>query len=393
MAPFRVIHTSDINLGRRFPNLESEAEKLRAGDTFRVFNQMIEYVIKNEARLILIAGNLFDKMHPNRETVSSALSAFGRIHEAMPDARIVLTPGQEEVVIKKDGEIDCALSIFSHLSYVDVIGVAEEPAMLEYEFSGQKVAVGSCQASFFFEEDFKKRRIPAPKDRPGIFLLGAYSRRQGLIAIDDEFLRKKILAPLRERGYNYVALGHRHKFDVIETGEFTAIYPGSLERFNFDEDRERKCFITFEIKDGKIQPPETVRTAARPLEYVNLTCTVADKELESLLGDLVRRGNKDKILYITLNGQLGFEPFNSFQKSELLAKLRERFAFVHVENRLMLVDDVSNYNFEALRVAAPVEEFKRYMRREIKNARERGGEVRLLEELLEMGLKEIEETT
>jgi DNA repair protein SbcD/Mre11 len=391
MAALKIIHTSDINLGRRFPNLESEAEKLRADDITRVFNQLIDHTIKTEARLLLIAGNLFDKMHPNRETVSTALTAFGRIHEAMPDARIVLTPGQEEVIVKKGGGTDCALSIFDHLSYVNIIGAGEEPDTVEYEFGGQKVTVSSCQTSFFFDENFKKRRIPAPKESAGIFLLCAFSRRQGLITISDDLLRSNIIEPLRERGYSYVALGHRHRFDAIETGELTAIFPGSLERFNFDEDRERKCFISLTIENGKIQTPETVRTAARPLEYVNLSCSISDKDLGSMLGDLVKRGSKDKILYVALNGQLSFETFNAFQKSGLLKKLRDRFAFVHIENRLVLVDEDAQYNFDALRVASPIEEFKRYMRREIDDARERGGEVTLLEELLEMGLAEIED--
>jgi len=211
------------------------------------------------------------------------------------------------------------------------------------------------------------------------------------MTISDELLRGNILEPLRERGYSYVALGHRHCFDVIEAGEFTAIFPGSLERFNFETDRERKFFVSFIIEGGKILAPETVRTSARPLEYVNITCSVGDRDIESTLADIIKRGSKDKILYITLNGQLGFDSFNSFQKSEVLRRLRDRFAFVHVENRLVLVDEDAQYNFDALRVASPAEEFRRYVKREIDGAQERGGEVELLQELLEMGLREIED--
>ncbi len=391
MAPVRVVHTSDIHLGRRFPNLDREAEKLRTDDIVRVFNEFVDYAIKNRAHLILISGSLFDKIHPSRETVSSALRAFGRMHDALPESRIALTPGQEELILKRGGETDCSLSIFDHLGYVSVIGAGAEPESATFEFEGRKILVASCRSAMFFDEDFKRRSIPAPKDRVGIFMLCTYSRRQDLIHITDEILREKILTPLRERGYQYIALGHRHKLDLLEAGDFTAIYPGSLERFNFDDDRERKCFVTFTIDEGRVQSPQTVRTSARPLDYINLTCSLEDKNLESAFADLVKRGNKDKILYVVLNGQSTFEAFNKFQKSELLSKLREKFAFVHVENRLVLVDESENFNFEALRVGTPAEEFKRFVSREILEAKERGEELKLLEELYEMGLREIEE--
>ena len=392
MASIRVVHTSDIHLGRRFPNLDREAELLRSGDIGRVFNELIDYVIKNKTHLLLISGGLFDKIHPTRETVSAALGAFGRIHDALPNTRIVLTPGQEELLLKKDSEPDCSLSIFNHLNYVRVIGAGAEPESVQLEFDGGKVQISSCQAAAFFDEEFKKRSIPAPKDKAGIFMLCAYSRRQDLMNITNDLLREKILNPLHERGYQYVALGHRHKLDLIDSGDFTAIFPGSLERFNFEEDRERKCFITFTIDDGKVSAPQTVRTSARPLEYINVTCSLDGKDIESGFSDIGRRGNKDKILFIVLNGQSTFDTFNNFQKSATLSKLRDRFAFVHIENRLVLVDETDEFRLEALRVGTPAEEFKRFVSREIIEAKERGEEVKLLEELYEAGVKEIEES-
>ncbi len=389
--PVRVIHTADIHLGRRFPSLDSEAEKLRAADVVNVFNELADYVIKNKINILMIAGSLFDKMHPNRETVSTALSAFGRIHEAMPSTRIVLTPGQEELVAEKDGSSDCALSIFDHLSYVKVMGTTEDPEKVVFEFDGQKVMIASSQAAFFFSEAFSRRRIPLPRDAAGIFLMCAYSRRQGLINIEDDLLRERVLDPLRDRGYQYAALGHKQKFQIMTAGDFTAIYPGSLERFNYELDRERKFFVQFEISGGKIQPPTPVRSSARPLEYVSLTFSAGDADIGKSLEDTLRRAKKEKALHIILNGQISLNEFNSFMKGETIKKLREQFAFAHVENRLALVDAGEEYRFDALRVNSPAQEFERYVEREIAAAQDRGDEVRLLKELLEMGVKEIEE--
>ncbi len=103
MADIRIVHTSNLHLGRRFPDFDRDTEELRIQDTINVFHDLAGYVIKNEVSLLLIAGDLFDKANPKRETISKVLSVFGEIHRNLPDTRIIITPGREELVMKNDG--------------------------------------------------------------------------------------------------------------------------------------------------------------------------------------------------------------------------------------------------------------------------------------------------
>lgn len=391
MAAIKVVHTSDARLGKRFPHMDREAEALRSEDLFRVFSEMVNHAIRIEADLLLIAGDVFERVSAQRDTVSRALEMFARMHQALPDSRIVLTPGEDEIFVRKDGREDCVLAVFGHLPFVDVLGAGPEVDRRVYVFRGQEITVSSCSYDKFFDPDFKPRLIPAVKRGFGIFLLHAFSRRAGVEALSDEDFKLKILDAPASRGYGYCALGHGGAMKIIEHKELTAAYPGSLERLNPETDRGRKSFITFTIGDEKMGKIEPVRCGVRPIEYLTVNCSLGEDKLENLLTDTLQRGGKEKILFIALEGQLEFEHFNKFRRSDTLKQLREKFAIVHIDNRLVLVDGQSGYDFNTLRVGTPIEEFRRYMEREMEQAKPGTDERAILDELYRMGIKELEQ--
>lgn len=393
MPGIRVVHTSNLHLGRRFPDFARETEEMRIQDINNVFQDLAGYVIKNEVALVLIAGDLFDKANPKRETISRVLSVFGDIHEKLPDTRIIITPGREELVRQQSGDMECILNFFEHLSYVKVIGGAKTPQSVRYEFGGTPVVVSSCRADLLSEKSASLKRIPRPGEgEVGIFLLSSYLRRGSVLEIDDELLAHRIIPPLKDRGYSYLALGGRHEVDIVESGGFNAIFSGGLERFDFERDRGRKCFISFIVENGAIAGIETVRSRARKMEFINITCNskTTAEDIEEAASRFSAKRTKSMLLYIALNGQLTFEQYKRFESSELLDELREQFMAVHIDNRLFLIDSEMDYNFDALRVNSPADEFMRTVKKEMDEAGDRGEEVRLLEELLQMGLEEIE---
>lgn len=129
----------------------------------------------------------------------------------------------------------------------------------------------------------------------------------------------------------------------------------------------------------------------RPLEYITLSCSLGEDSVPATLDDMAGSGGKEKILYLVLEGQMAFDAFNKFRNSETLASLRQRYAAVHLDNRLVLADRATGYDFNALRVGAPAEEFRRFMEREMAQATDGSEEKRLLAELFEMGMREIEQ--
>jgi exonuclease SbcD len=56
---------------------------------------------------------------------------------------------------------------------------------------------------------------------------------------------------IRDQRLDYVALGHIHKHQAVHEGQPPAVYPGSIERIDFGEVREKKGFVMAQISKGK----------------------------------------------------------------------------------------------------------------------------------------------
>lgn len=393
MGIVRVVHTANAHLGVRFPHMDRETEAMRVDDMFRVFGELVAYVIKNKADLVLVAGDLFARVNLRRETIARVLEWFAQIHEKLPQTRFLLTPGADELFVRRDGALECTLRVLEHLPYVDIIGGDKECERHVYELNGQDVTVASCPFDMFLEPDFKPSRILPVKRGFGIFLVNAHSRRRRADSLSDDELIENTIKPLAKRGYGYCAFGHSRSLKILTADGATGAFPGSLERLSFDTDRGKKYFLTFTINDqGAMSPLEPVRTRVRPLEYVGITCSLGNDNLDAMLEDLNGRGGKDKILYIALDGQMDFESFKKLRNSSVLDTLRESYAAVHIDNRLILVDGAAGFDFNALRVGTPAEEFRRHLEREMAAVEPGSDEHKLLQELFEMGIREIEQS-
>ena len=65
----KLLHCGDIHLDSALSaNLESDKKKQRKGELLSTFVQMAEYAAEHEARVMLIAGDLFDSAHVTKRT-------------------------------------------------------------------------------------------------------------------------------------------------------------------------------------------------------------------------------------------------------------------------------------------------------------------------------------
>jgi exonuclease SbcD len=73
-----------------------------------------------------------------------------------------------------------------------------------------------------------------------------FSTEREIMLGQDVVLPKSIVANPR---FDYVAMGHIHKYQVLTHQRPPIVYPGSLERIDFGEQNDKKGFVSVEIDD------------------------------------------------------------------------------------------------------------------------------------------------
>jgi len=74
------------------------------------------------------------------------------------------------------------------------------------------------------------------------------SERTMLLAEEPKLLRGLLI----QSGIDYVALGHIHRFqDLNPDGQPPVVYPGTLERIDFSEEKDTKGFVIVDVEPGR----------------------------------------------------------------------------------------------------------------------------------------------
>jgi exonuclease SbcD len=84
--------------------------------------------------------------------------------------------------------------------------------------------------------------------------------------------------------FDYVALGHVHRHQVL-CEQPPVVYPGSIERVDFSEEKEEKGFVLVELERGKTQF-EFCPLSVRSFRTIKVDLTEAEDPLATLLAAL-----------------------------------------------------------------------------------------------------------
>jgi exonuclease SbcD len=109
----------------------------------------------------------------------------------------------------------------------------------------------------------------------------------------------------RNRAFDYVALGHIHKHQVLNE-QPPVIYSGSIERIDFGEEREDKGFVVAEVERGRASW-KFVKTDARPFVTVEVDVRSDDPTVE-VLEAIAARQIEDAVVRIIVRTVAEKEP-------------------------------------------------------------------------------------
>jgi DNA repair exonuclease SbcCD nuclease subunit len=235
---FKFIHAADIHLDSPLHGLEryegAPVAEIR-GATRRAFDNLIDLAVDEEVAFVLLAGDLYDGDWKDYNTGLYFVERMGRLREA----------GIPVFVIA--GNHDAASQITKHLRLPDNVKMFATRRPERVVLDDLDVVIhGQGFASRAVTEDLSEAY---PQGDPRFFNIGL------LHTCLDGKPGHELYAPcsvdgLRSKGYQYWALGHVHKREVVSRDPWI-VFPGNSQGRHIREAGAKGCTL-ISVDHGEI---------------------------------------------------------------------------------------------------------------------------------------------
>lgn len=213
----KFIHIADTHFDTPFTFL-GENENL--GDIRRLeqrqaFKQVIEYIKKEEIPYLFIAGDLYDQKYIKKTTIEYIDNLF----KTIPNTKIFISPGNHDPFLKN--------SYYNNFEWNNNVYIFNSEIGL-YEF--EDADIYGFGFNDFYCSNFNTKEITI-KNKNKINILIVHGDIDASKTADVQYnpVSKNELEAL---GFDYIAMGHIHKRQIIDNN---IVYPGSTVSLGFDE--------------------------------------------------------------------------------------------------------------------------------------------------------------
>lgn len=241
----RIVHISDTHLGyTAYSALDKELGiKQRKIDIYKAFKQAIDKIIEIDPDVVLHCGDLFDNVRPSNRTLTFALEQLLRLQSA--NIPVVLIAGNHSMPRMRDvGSIFKLFNLFPGL-YPIYEGKYEKLNFKDRANKQEELvvhAIPHCLTKEEFENNLNMIRIDQDSEYNVLML---HAATKGIKEFSmDEFNEQVVETSYFKPEFNYIALGHYHKY--VQLAE-NAYYSGSTERFSFNEVGQEKGFSEVDL--------------------------------------------------------------------------------------------------------------------------------------------------
>lgn len=293
----KIIHTADIHLGA---SLDSEynwgqGRKEEIWDTFR---SLIHKVGKENADLLLIAGDLF-----HRQPLKSELKEVNDLFSQIPNTQVVLMAGNHDYM-KED-------SYYRNFRWNENVTFFGSQRL-------QRVHLKKIH-TYVYGLSYENREIQeacydtcAPGKKAGFHILLAHGGDGDHIPIQ--------FSKLISSGFDYVALGHIHKPRLFDRG---MAYAGALEPVD-KNDFGSHGYIKILLTEGNLHM-QFIPFAKR--SYIPLEICVNEQmtqsQLEEVVKEDIRQNGEENMYHLSLVGvrdpDLKYDADRLFQQGRIVS--------------------------------------------------------------------------
>ncbi|MEM7343675.1 MAG: exonuclease SbcCD subunit D [Chloroflexota bacterium] len=311
--PINLFHIADVHIGmENYGRLDSKSGlNSRVVDFLRRLSQSIDLALEREADICIFAGDAYKNQRPNPTFQREFSRRIKRLSdEGVP---VVLLVGNHDMATA-----DRAASSLDIFGVFDIPGVVVANREQIYQMTcrrGQPLQVATVpypqRSRLLSREQFQNMTLDdldmeisrilgqnlsdlaaeaqEQPDIPAVLTahLSVSEAKQGseqsVMIGRDVVVLKSVLA---DPTWDYVALGHIHKHQELNRGQHPPIvYPGSLERIDFGEEKERKGFVMAQIERGKTNW-DFIPVDSRRFVTIRLDVRSSDDPMTDILDEL-----------------------------------------------------------------------------------------------------------
>lgn len=328
MARIRCLHLADLHLGwapRNLGGREDERRRERDG----LLKKAVDFALTSdsEIRMVFIAGDLFETHRPDGGLVDAVLQELRRLERA--GIFVITVPGNHDEVTYNDsvyrqrrGEWPGILVTNPMPEKINTISLGGTVCHLySLAYTGGLTRATDLLSQFPHSNE--------PGVHIGIFH-GSLDWQAGERSLP---LSSQGLAQV---GYDYVALGHIHRYQEKTVNKTLMLYPGAVEGKTFSDPGEG-VFTVAQIGEGfPVIKKIPAKVRAYQQAQVDVTGMNGDADLEK---EVERIADPEAMVEIRLQGVFSFLP----NLPSLTRRMKNRY--YHLE----LKDDTAFFNLEVLK--------------------------------------------
>ena len=316
MTSFRFLHTADIHLDSPLKGLAEfegpEVERVRLA-TREAFVRLVELAIEEQVDFLIIAGDLYDGDWRDYNTGLFFVGEMGRLHRAGIPVYLLY------------GNHDAESQITRRLVLPDSVYVfgSREP----HSFKINDLDVILHGQSFKQRDITDNLVLTYPEPVPGIFNIGVLHTGLGGMGGHKNYSPCS-LNDLVNKGYDYWALGHVHRAQVLNERPHI-IFPGNLQGRHVRESGAKSATLVTveggEVIDFVPLYADVVRWSVIPVDVDN-TANIGEVLdcVRCAIENTVSTSTDDRLLVCRINLQGCTEVHGQLlvEKGHLLAEAR-----------------------------------------------------------------------
>jgi exonuclease SbcD len=343
----RIVHMSDSHLGfSAYSKLDVvDGINQREADIYAAFQQAIDKAIELKPDAVIHSGDLFDTVRPQNRAIDFALRQLLRLSQAGVET-VLISGNHSTPRLRETGNI---FRIFEHLEHLHPV---HQPGIEKIVIGDLAITAIPHSVSPSLPELASQAR-PSRDSKYNVLVLHAGILDSKTYKMD-EFNEQNIPLSSIGKGWDYVALGHFHRYSKVSDGVF---YSGSTERLGFGEADQRKGIIEIDLATRETKFHELTIRDMVDLEPVDASSLASSEILQKAKEVVSVSGIENKIVRLVVSGVSS----DAYKSLDVTAIRRMGGSALHFELKIERVESDRKHEAEDAHIGLLADEFRKYV--------------------------------